>query len=235
MRVLSVASECVPFVKTGGLADVVGALPRVMGGQGVEMRVLLPGYPEVMAALGKTRAVMEDDTLFGGPGRVLSGRAAGIDLLVVEADHLYARKGNLYLGPDGGDWDDNPERFAALSWIAARIAQEGVANGKGDPWRPDILHGHDWQAGFAPYYLKKRGGSVPCVFTVHNIALSRQRAGRAARRAPARPVRFRAGWRVRVLGSDQCAEGRADLGRPHHHRLAHLRAGADAPGIRRGP
>jgi starch synthase len=170
MRVLSVASECVPFVKTGGLADVVGALPRVMGGQGVEMRVLLPGYPEVMAALGKTRAVMEDDTLFGGPGRVLSGRAAGIDLLVVEADHLYARKGNLYLGPDGGDWDDNPERFAALSWIAARIAQEGVANGKGDPWRPDILHGHDWQAGFAPYYLKKRGGAVPCVFTVHNIA-----------------------------------------------------------------
>jgi starch synthase len=170
MRVLSVASECVPFVKTGGLADVVGALPLAMGGQGVDMRVLLPGYPTVMAALGKTETVMTDDTLFGGPGRVLSGRTAGIDLLVLEAEHLFGRDGTPYLGPDGEDWDDNPERFAALSWIAARIADEGVTNGKGTGWRPDILHGHDWQAGFAPYYLKKRGSAVPCIFTVHNIA-----------------------------------------------------------------
>jgi len=170
MRVLSVASECVPFVKTGGLADVVGALPRVMDGQGVDMRVLLPGYPKVMAALGPTREVMEDRTLFGGPGRVLSGRAEGIDLLVLEAEHLYGRDGTPYLDAKGEDWDDNPERFAALSWIAARIADEGVSNGADGGWRPDVLHGHDWQAGFAPYYLKARGGAVPCIFTVHNIA-----------------------------------------------------------------
>jgi starch synthase len=170
MRVLSVASECVPFVKTGGLADVVGALPLAMDGQGVDMRVLVPGYPQVMAAVGKTREVMRDDTLFGGTGRVLSARAAGIDLLVLEADHLFGREGTPYLGPDGEDWDDNPERFAALSWIAARIAEEGTANGKAGGWRPDIVHGHDWQAGFAPYYMKKRGVSVPCIFTVHNIA-----------------------------------------------------------------
>lgn len=170
MRVLSVASECVPFVKTGGLADVVGALPRVMGGQGVDMRVLLPGYPAVMAALGQTETVMVDETLFGGPGRVLSGRAQGIDLLVLEAQHLYDRAGGPYIDAAGLDWDDNPERFAALSWIGARIAAEGVSDGTSGGWRPAILHGHDWQAGLAPYYLRKRGGDVPSVFTVHNIA-----------------------------------------------------------------
>jgi starch synthase len=192
MRVLSVASECVPFVKTGGLADVVGALPLAMGGQGVDMRVLLPGYPQVMAALGKTREVMEDKTLFGGPGRVLSGRAKGIDLLVLEADHLFGREGTPYLGPDGEDWDDNPERFAALSWIAARIAAEGTANGKPGGWHPDIAHGHDWQAGFMPYYLKKRGVAVPCIFTIHNIAFHGSApAGRLARCASTGPISCR--------------------------------------------
>jgi starch synthase len=165
MRVLSVASECVPFVKTGGLADVVGALPRVMGGQGVDMRVLLPGYPQVMAAIGDGETVMEDDTLFGGPGRVIRARAKGIELLVLDAPHLFDREGRIYLGPDGRDWPDNPERFAALSWMAARIAKEGAAN-----WHPDILHGHDWQAGLAPYYLAKSGGGVPTILTIHNIA-----------------------------------------------------------------
>jgi starch synthase len=165
MRVLSVASECVPFVKTGGLADVVGALPRVMGAEGVEMRVLLPGYPRVMEAIGAGEPVMEDETLFGGRGRVVAARARGIDLLVLEAPHLYGRDGTPYLGPDGRDWPDNPERFAALSWMAARIATEGAGG-----WAPEVLHGHDWQAGLAPYYLKKRGGAVPTVLTVHNIA-----------------------------------------------------------------
>jgi starch synthase len=167
MRVLSVASECVPFVKTGGLADVVGALPRVMGGQGVDMRVLLPGYPRVMQAIaGAPReTVMEDLTLFGGPGHVLRTRARDVELLVLDAPHLYDRDGTPYLGPDGRDWQDNPERFAALSWMAARVATEGVQD-----WRPDVLHGHDWQAGLAPYYLKKRGGGPPSVLTIHNIA-----------------------------------------------------------------
>ncbi|MDG4648892.1 glycogen synthase GlgA [Roseibacterium sp. SDUM158017] len=167
MKVLSVASECVPFVKTGGLADVVGALPRVMGGQGVDMRVLLPGYPRVMEAIGADggRTVMEDETLFGGQGRVIRARARQVELLVLDAPHLYDREGSPYLGPDGRDWPDNPERFAALSWMAARIAKEGV-----EGWRPDVVHGHDWQAGLAPYYLAKHGCDVPTVLTVHNIA-----------------------------------------------------------------
>jgi starch synthase len=167
MRVLSVASECVPFVKTGGLADVVGALPRVMGGQGVDMRVLLPGYPKVMQAIASQggAVVMEDESLFGGPGRVVRARAREVELMVLDAPHLYMRDGTPYLAPGGEDWEDNPERFAALSWIAARIGAEGAAD-----WRPDLLQCHDWQAGLAPYYLARRGGGPACVMTVHNIA-----------------------------------------------------------------
>ena len=162
-KVLSVASECAPLVKTGGLADVAGALPAAMAGAGWQMRTLLPGYPAVMKALGKGKAVWEAGDLFGGPGRVLAGRAAGLDLLVVDAPHLYDRPGGIYLGGNGRDWPDNPERFAALSWAAAAIA---VGELKG--WQPELVHCHDWQAGFAPTYL--RGSGIPTLLTVHNIA-----------------------------------------------------------------
>ncbi|WP_083554183.1 glycogen synthase GlgA [Paracoccus sp. SM22M-07] len=172
MKVLSVASECAPLVKTGGLADVVGALPAALAQQGVQMRTLLPGYPAVMAAVtqGQTdpEAVLDFDDLFGGPARVLAVSVAGLDLLVIDAPHLYARPGNPYLGPDGRDWPDNPERFAALSWVGARIA----AHGAGD-WHPAVLHGHDWQAGLATEYLRRMdAGHVRTVMTIHNIAFT---------------------------------------------------------------
>ena len=167
IRVLSVASECAPLVKTGGLADVVGALPAALAPEGVEMRVLLPGYPAVMAAITKAEAVADDPDLFGGPARIVAGRAEGLDLIVIDAPHLFGRSGGIYLGPEGRDWPDNPERFAALSWTAARIGADG-ANG----WQPDILHGHDWQAGFMAEYLHQTGNPrrVRTVLTIHNIA-----------------------------------------------------------------
>ncbi|WP_442953688.1 glycogen synthase GlgA [Paracoccus sediminilitoris] len=172
MKVLSVASECAPLVKTGGLADVVGALPAALAQQGVQMRTLLPGYPAVMAAVteGQTdpEAVLDFDDLFGGPARVLAVSVAGLDLLVIDAPHLYARPGNPYLGPDGRDWPDNPQRFAALSWVGAQIA----AHGAGD-WHPAVLHGHDWQAGLATEYLRRMdAGHVRTVLTIHNIAFT---------------------------------------------------------------
>lgn len=162
---LAVASECVPLVKTGGLADVVGALPAAMAGQGWRIRTLLPGYRQVLAALGTAPAVMVQSDLFGGPGRVLAGAAGGLDLLVLEAPHLYDRAGTPYLDLAGHDWPDNPERFAALAWMAARIATEGV-----EGWRPELLHLHDWQAGLAPAYLRARGDGVASLLTIHNIA-----------------------------------------------------------------
>ncbi|MBU3029482.1 glycogen synthase GlgA [Paracoccus marinaquae] len=169
MRVLSVASECAPLVKTGGLADVVGALPAALAPEGVGMRVLLPGYPAVTGALAEARQVAVEDDLFGGAGRLLAGRVAGLDLLVIDAPHLFARPGNPYLGADGHDWPDNPERFAALCWMAARIGAEGV-----EGWRPQIIHAHDWQAGFVTEYLRRMPGAqdVRTVLTIHNIAFT---------------------------------------------------------------
>jgi starch synthase len=165
LAVLSVASECAPLVKTGGLADVTGALPAALAAQGVAVRTLIPGYPAVMKAVSTSGTVMEDGDLFGGPARVLAATAAGLDLLVIEAPHLFDRPGSIYLGPDGKDWPDNPERFAALSWIAARIATEGAAG-----WRPAVVHCHDWQAGFVPEYLHAMGGRAGTILTIHNIA-----------------------------------------------------------------
>ena len=167
IRVLSVASECAPLVKTGGLADVVGALPGALAPEGVEMRVLLPGYPAVMDAAAPETLLFEDADLFGGPARILAAKAAGLDLIVIDAPHLFARPGSIYLGPDGRDWPDNPERFAALSWVAAQIGAAGAAG-----WQPQVIHGHDWQAGFIPEYLHLTGNParVRTVMTIHNIA-----------------------------------------------------------------
>ncbi|MEM8822462.1 MAG: glycogen synthase GlgA [Pseudomonadota bacterium] len=162
-RVLSVASECAPVVKTGGLADVVGALPRALSAFGDDVKTLLPGYRSVMAELKGSKPVLSFDDLFGGPGRVLRGKAAGLELLVLDAPHLFDRAGNPYHYEGGHDWPDNPERFAALSFAAARLCGEGVGT-----WRPDVVHGHDWQAGFIAEYLSEP--RIPFVFTIHNIA-----------------------------------------------------------------
>ncbi|WP_135449110.1 MULTISPECIES: glycogen synthase GlgA [Tabrizicola] len=164
-RVLSVASECVPLVKTGGLADVVGALPGALTATGWEMRVLLPAYRTVRARAADWPVLLEEPDLWGGPGRVLSGEVAGVPLLLLDAPHLYDRDGGPYTGPSG-DHPDNAVRFAALSWIGARIAREGLGG-----WKPDILHAHDWQAGLAPAYLAYHGaGGTRTVMTIHNIA-----------------------------------------------------------------
>jgi len=167
MRVLSVASECAPLVKTGGLADVVGALPAALAAQGVTVRTLLPGYPAVIAALTSPAILWEEADLFGGAAQVLAATVAGLDLIVIAAPHLYDRPGSIYLGPDGRDWPDNPERFAALSWIAARIGAQGAGG-----WLPQVIHAHDWQAGFVPEYLHAMGAStrVGTILTIHNIA-----------------------------------------------------------------
>jgi starch synthase len=164
-RVLSVASECVPLIKTGGLADVVGALPAALAELGWDMRVLLPAYRTLRPRLDAMDEVFFEAGLFGGDARVFAGEIAGLQMLLLDAPHLYDREGGPYSGP-GGDWFDNARRFAALSWVGARIAREGLAG-----WKPDVLHAHDWQAGFAPAYLEYGGDAgVGTVMTVHNIA-----------------------------------------------------------------
>ena len=98
IEVLSIASEVYPLIKTGGLADVVGALPGALRSQRVAVRTLVPGYPAVLRALRRAETALIRDDLFGGPARVLACRAAGLDLFVLDAPHLYARPGGPYAG-----------------------------------------------------------------------------------------------------------------------------------------
>ena len=170
MKVLFVASECAPLVKTGGLADVVGALPKALAAAGLEVRILLPGYREVMAWLARQAEqpveVATFGDLFGQAGRVLAIRGAGLDVLVLDAPGYFDRDGPIYVGFDGDDWPDNPFRFGSLAWVAAAIAQNGLSDG----WGPDLIHAHDWQTGLIPIFLEQQGvAQVPVVFTIHNI------------------------------------------------------------------
>ncbi|HUB13784.1 MAG TPA: glycogen synthase GlgA [Acetobacteraceae bacterium] len=166
LTVLSVVSELFPLIKTGGLADVAGALPAALEAEGVHTVTLVPGYPAVLRGLVDPTPLHRFPDLFGGPATLLRGTAAGLDLLAIDAPHLYARLGGPYFTPDGHDWPDNAQRFAALSEVAARIAGESIGG-----IAPDVLHAHDWQAGLAPAYLQYRGGRRPgTVMTVHNLA-----------------------------------------------------------------
>ena len=168
--VLAVASEIYPLIKTGGLADVAGALPAALKPEGVQVRTLVPGYPAVTKRLRKAETVHVFADLFGGPARLLACRPAGLDLLVLDAPHLFNRPGGPYAGPDGRDWPDNALRFAAL-------ARAGADLGKGlsPAYAPDIVHCHDWQAGLTAAYLTYDGGSRPgVVMTIHNLAFQGQ-------------------------------------------------------------
>jgi len=130
------------------------------------MRTLLPGYPAVTAQMQGGRIVAEFADLFGGPGRLIAGRAGGLDVIVLAATHLYERPGNPYLAPEGWDWPDNWRRFAALGWAAGQLAV-GIVPG----YQPQVVHAHDWQAALAPAYVKYGPlDTVKSVLTVHNLA-----------------------------------------------------------------
>ena len=165
-RVLSVASEAYPLLKTGGLADVVGALPAALAPYGVLLTTLIPGYPAVMKALEKTQVLHLYKDLLGVEARLVGGSAGGLELIVLDAPTLFARDGGPYSGPDGKDWPDNWRRFAALGLAAA-----DVARGAATDLHPQLLHAHDWQAAMAAAYLRfGEDAPTPSVVTVHNIA-----------------------------------------------------------------
>jgi starch synthase len=164
--VLSIASEVYPLIKTGGLADVAGALPGALAREGFGLRTLVPGYPAVLKALRRAQPVHAWTDLFGGEARLLSGRAKGLDLFILDAPHLYGRAGNPYQQPGGADWPDNAFRFGALGKVGAALGQGLLAD-----FAPAVVHCHDWQAGLAPAYLAYSGAPRPAtVMTVHNLA-----------------------------------------------------------------
>ncbi len=145
---------------------MVGAVPKALRELGSDVKIMMPAYPSVKALLKSGKSVWRSDDLFGGKAQLKSVQAEGLDLLLLDAQHLYDRPGSIYLDEAGQDWHDNHLRFGAL----CRVGAEVCLNGIGD-WKPDIAHAHDWQAGLIPVYLKQAGASSPkSVITIHNIA-----------------------------------------------------------------
>jgi starch synthase len=177
MRVLQVSAELFPLLKTGGLADVAGALPLALSQAGQDVRVLLPGFPAIVAGVADAVEVAvyeapwgERATLRLGRIDVGSGAGGAISAYFIDAPALYDRPGNPYEDAARRPYDDNHRRFALLSWTAAQLAQ-----GLDPAWRPEVVHAHDWHAGLAPAYLAFAPTTADApraasVFTVHNLA-----------------------------------------------------------------
>ncbi|MBI5165201.1 MAG: glycogen synthase GlgA [Magnetospirillum sp.] len=172
MRVLFVSSEVYPLIKTGGLADVSGALPAALMKAGVDVRVLLPGYPQALAAVEGKRVVatLGDPLAVGGEARLVSAKLpeSGVPVWLLDCPVLYDRPGGPYQDEAGADHVDNALRFGLLSWAAAHLSTEASPI----KWRPQVLHANDWQAGLAAAYLKAWDSAErpATVFTIHNIA-----------------------------------------------------------------
>lgn len=165
MKVLSLASEAYPLIKTGGLADVVGALPDALARQGVEATTLLPAYPALADAARDAREVYHWPDLLGVGARLLAARLGDRPLLLLDAPDLFDRPGGPYADESGRDWPDNWHRFAALARAGAELAAGLV-----EDYLFDILHAHDWQAALAPAYLRALGTEAKSVVAIHNIA-----------------------------------------------------------------
>ncbi len=170
MKVLHVAAEVYPLVKTGGLADVIAALPPALAEAGADVRLLLPGLPAILDAVQSARNVIDIGACFGALRvRLLLGKMPGtrLPVYVVDAPHLYRRAGGPYQGPDGAEWPDNLQRFALLGWVAAHLAADDA-----DPaWVPDVVHAHDWHAAMACAYMADHPATqAAAVYTVHNLA-----------------------------------------------------------------
>ena len=170
MKVLQVGAEIFPLVKTGGLADVMGALPQALVAQGAQVRLLLPGLPAIADAVLHQKRVADLGAVFGA-GRVVLRLGqmpySHLPVYVVDAPYLYRRDGSPYQSSDGQEWADNVQRFALLGWVGAHLAA-----GELDPgWTPDVLHAHDWHAAMACAYMAAHPPTrAASVFTVHNLA-----------------------------------------------------------------
>jgi starch synthase len=169
--VLFVSPEMPPWVKSGGLGDVARALPGALRNAGVDIRILIPAYPAVLAEAGRAQRIVGEYPSPGGlypPARVLAlGDLNNVPLYAVDCPPLFDRPGGAYHDAAGQDWADAHVRFGLFSRIAANIAQTGLADG----FRPAIVHCNDWTTGLVPAYLRwAHGADVRTVMTLHNVA-----------------------------------------------------------------
>jgi starch synthase len=146
---------------------VSASLPAALDGVGIDVRVLLPGYPEVMRGGGAAEA-LASGRLLGVDWRLLQARLpSGVPLYILDSPALFARSGGPYQAASGEDWADNGLRFGLFSRIAALLGGEASPIA----WRPAVIHANDWPAGLAPAYLRSEPGArAASVMTIHNLA-----------------------------------------------------------------
>lgn len=170
VKVLHGAAEMFPFVKTGGLADVVSALPPALARAGADVRLLLPGLPAIADAVAQQKTICECGPAFGAARVTLRlGTLAhcALPAYVVHAPYLYDRGGGPYQDSAGAEWRDNLQRFALLGWVIAHLA----AGELDADWAPEVVHAHDWHAAMACAYMAAHPATpAASVFTVHNLA-----------------------------------------------------------------
>ncbi|WP_127957560.1 glycogen synthase GlgA [Serratia microhaemolytica] len=164
MQVLHLCSEMFPLLKTGGLADVTGALPAAQIAAGADVRLLIPAFPAIRQAVTESELVAEVDS-FAGPVKLRYGDYHGVGLYLIDAPWLYDRPGSPYHDDAQCAYGDNHRRFALLGWLGCELAK-----GLDRYWRPALLHAHDWHAGLSCAYLAANGHPARSVFTIHNLA-----------------------------------------------------------------
>ncbi|HNP26851.1 MAG TPA: glycogen synthase GlgA [Nitrosomonas sp.] len=172
-RVLFITPEVFPLCKTGGLGDVSAALPAALRAMRMDVRLLVPGYPPVMAGLKPKRKVAEFNMLPQFPSATLRSAklsvntSTSIPVFIIDCPQLYQREGGPYQDSAGQDWPDNAHRFGLLCKIGAILASDASPL----TWRPQIAHCNDWQSGLTPAYLHfHQGHKASSVITIHNLA-----------------------------------------------------------------
>jgi len=169
MDILFCTSEAYPLIKTGGLADVSGSLPKALRELGNDVRIMLPAYPEVLERSVALTPVAEL-TLIGAtePVEILKGRLSDSDvgLYLVNSPAHFRRAGNPYVQDDGSDWPDNAERFAlfARAIVALSLGQADTG------WTPELVHCNDWQTGLVPALLSRHAVRPATLFSIHNMS-----------------------------------------------------------------
>lgn len=186
MRLLFVTSEIFPLIKTGGLADVSGALPAALTSVGLDIQILLPAYRGIMAQCHAPRLLGSLQVFHDIRCDIYQTTLPGtqLPLLLIDYPALYDREGGPYHHPQQGEWQDNPLRFGVLSKVAAMLSVPNTLQS----WQPDLVHCNDWQTGLTPYYLRQFFSAAKSVFSIHNLAFQGN---------------FHADWRMRLTLSEQ--------------------------------
>jgi starch synthase len=172
VKILFAASEMYPLIKTGGLADVAGALPDALLNAGAEVRVVLPSYRGVVEQLDSVEELISLGDIGLSPAvgevKVLQGTLSSLKTIIwlIDCPAMFERDGGPYQDENGEDWEDNMLRFALFSKAIAMLGVMGEQSG----WQPDIIHLNDWQTGMVAAWLHSWNVQQPkTVFTIHNL------------------------------------------------------------------